>query len=166
MPTGSRSLVVPSAPGLDRHRQVRGPDDRADDPLDQIQVAQAARAAVPLHHLLHRAAEVDVDELGPVMLGDEPGRLRHGVGIGAVDLDADRPLDLLELRALERVPDAAPDGLRGEELGQHDVGTHPPADLAERRLRHPGHRGQDERERMRGGIGQLHGEKILGHERL
>ena len=100
------------------------------------------------------------------MLGDEPGRLRHGVRIGAVDLDADRPLDLLELGALERVADPPPDGLGGEELGQHDVGAHPPADLAERRLRHPGHRGQDERERVRGGIGQLHGKKILGDRTL
>ena len=64
-------LVVPAAPGLDRDRQVRGADDRADDALDQLHVAQAARAAVPLYDLLDRAAEVDVDELGPVMLGDE-----------------------------------------------------------------------------------------------
>ncbi len=155
-------LVAPAAPGLHRDRQVRGTDDRADDAVHQIQVAEAAGAAVPLHHLLHRAAEVDVDELGPVVLGDERGGLRHGVGIGAVDLDADRPLDLLELGALESVPDPAADGLGGEELGQHDVGPHPPADLAERRLRHPGHGGQEERERVRGGIGQLHGEKILG----
>ena len=94
------------------------------------------------------------------------GRLRHRVRIGAVDLDADRPLDLLELGALERVADPPPDGLGGEELGQHDVGPHPPADLPERRLGHPGHRGQDEREGVRGGIGQLHGEKILGDRSL
>ena len=56
-------LVVPPAPRLDGDRQMGGADDRADDPLDQVQVAQAPGAAVPLHHLLDRAAEVDVDEL-------------------------------------------------------------------------------------------------------
>ena len=90
------------------------------------------------------------------------GRLRHGVGIGAVDLDADGPLDRLELSALEGAPDAPPDGLGGQKLGQHDIGTHSPANLAERCLRDSGHRCQNQREGMRGGIGQLHGDKILG----
>jgi len=95
------------------------------------------------------------------MLGDQPGRLRHRVGIGAVDLDADGALDLLELGALQRGADPAPYGLGRQELGQHDIGPHSAADLPEGSLGHPRHRSQNEREIVRGSIGQLHGDKLV-----
>ena len=116
MPTGSRvSSLQPLRVFTVTGRCVAA-DHGADDPLHQIEIAQTSRAAVPLHDLLDRAAEVDVDELRLVMLGDERGRLGHRLGIGAVDLDADRALDVLELGALERIPDPAADGLGREEL--------------------------------------------------
>ena len=68
-------LVVPAAAGLGRDGQVGRGDHGPDDLLDQVEIAETAAAAVPLDHLLHRAAEVDVDELGPIMLGDETGGL-------------------------------------------------------------------------------------------
>jgi hypothetical protein len=142
-PQGNRhriaGLVVPATPSLDRYRQVSRSDHRTNDALHQVEVPEAPRSAVPLHHLLHRTAEVDVDELGLIVLGDQAGRLGHCVWVRPVNLDSDRPLDGLELRALECGPDPAADRLRRQEFGQHDVGTHSPADLAERSLRHSGH---------------------------
>jgi hypothetical protein len=154
-------VLAPPASGLDRHGQMRGPDDRADDAIDEPEVAQASGPAVPLHDFLHRTTEVDIDELGSVVLGDQGSRLGHRSRIGAVDLDGDGPLALLEFGPLEGVADAAADRLAGQELGHDDVGAHRPADLPERGLRHPGHRSQDERERVRRREGQLHGSKIL-----
>ena len=155
-------LVAPAASGLDRDRQVGGPDDRANDPLHQVEIPKAARSAVPLHDLLHRAPEVDVDELGPVMLGDEPGgfghrvrvrRRRSGCRSGARPLRTRRP------------PGCSGSGGGWPRRKETPTARHPPpapADLAKRGLGHPGHRSQDEREGMRGGIWQLHGKKILG----
>ena len=155
-------LIAPPAPGLGGDREVRRADDGADDPIHLVQVPETARASVALHDLLDRAAEVDVDELGPVMLGDEARGLGHGARIGAVDLDADRPLDLLELGALQRGADPPPDRLGRQELGQDDVRAHPPADLAVGRLGDAGHGREDEGKAVRAREGQLHGGKILG----
>jgi hypothetical protein len=136
-------VVAPATPGLDRHRQMGSACDRADDSANQIDVTKAARPAVSLYHLLDRTPEVDVDEFGLVVLGDEGGGLRHCARIGAIDLDTDGPLDSLELRPFQGGLDAAPYGLGGEELGQHHIGPHSPADLAKRRLGNPRHRSED-----------------------
>ena len=78
-------------------------------------------------------------------------RLRHGRRVCPIDLHPDGALAGLELRPLQRGANAPPDGLRAQELGHEQVGPVAPADLAERRLRHPGHGGQDEREGASGG---------------
>ena len=78
MPTGSRCWSFQPLRVLAVTGRWVARDHRPDDPLDQVEVAEAAAAAVPLDHLLHRAAEVDVDELGPIVLGDETGGLGHG----------------------------------------------------------------------------------------
>src|SRR4029077_1536722 len=77
------------------------------------------------------------------------------------DLDADRPLALLEFGALERVPNPPADGLRREKLGQDHVGARRATDLAERRLGYSRHGRENQSEGMLGRIGQLHGVKIL-----
>ncbi len=146
-------LLRPAAPRLGRDREVGRGNARPDDPLHLRHVAQAAGPAVPLHHLLDGATEVDVDEIRPVMRGDERRGLGHGVDVGAVDLDADRPLDFVELAAFQRPADAAANGLGVEELGQHHVGSHPPGDAAERRFRNPRHGGKKERHGRADGIG-------------
>jgi hypothetical protein len=45
------------------------------------------------------------------MLSDEAGGFRHGIGISTIDLDADGPLDSLELGAFQRSSDAPANGL-------------------------------------------------------
>ena len=154
-------FFIPAGAGLDGDRQVRRANHRANDPVDEIQVLEAARATVALHDLFYRAAKVDVDEFRLVVLGDQSRRFRHGVRIGAVDLDPDRSLTGLELGPLERGTDPAPDGLRGKKLGQHHIRPQVPTDLPERSLGDARHGREHERKRVRGRIGQLHGGKIL-----
>src|SRR5690606_14532479 len=153
-------LLRPTRASLDGHWQVGGRNTGPDDPLDQVQVAEAARAAVAADDLLDRTAEVDVDEIGLVVLRDEAGGLGHCLDVGTVDLDPDWPLDLVELAALEDPAYPAADPLRVEELGEHHVGTHPTADPAEGRLGNPRHRGEVERERGPGRVREHHTRKI------
>ena len=87
---------VPAAPDLHGDGEVRGGADRADDALHQAHVLEATRPPVVADDLLHRAAEVDVHKVGLEQLGDHAGCLGHDLGVGAVDLDADRALDRLE----------------------------------------------------------------------
>src|SRR2546422_3222064 len=65
--------LVPAAPDLDGDGEMRCTSHRPDDARDQIEILQAARSAVVLDDLFDRAAEVDVDEVGPAGLGDHLG---------------------------------------------------------------------------------------------
>ena len=96
-------------------------DDGADHLLHEIEILEAAGAAVAPDDLLHRAAEVDVDELGLENVGHEARRLAHRRGIGAEDLHADRPLVGAEAQLVEGRLVLAPDAFGGEELRHDDV---------------------------------------------
>ena len=69
--------------------------------LDQRQIAQQARAAVARHHFLHRAAEVDIDDVE----AHDPGNTRAAsaitCGIGAEQLRRDRMLVGIEIQVAE-----------------------------------------------------------------
>jgi hypothetical protein len=140
-------LLVPAASDLAGHGQVRRRHHRADDLLHQVEIAQAARAAVPPHDLLDRAAEVDVDELRLEHVGHEPRRLAHRDRVGAEDLDADRALVGPEGELVERRLVLAANPLGGEELGDDHVRAVPAAEPPEGRLRHAGHRCEIQRHR-------------------
>src|SRR2546426_9113104 len=72
--------LVPAAPDLDGDGEMRCTSHRPDDARDQIEILQAARSAVVLDDLFDRAAEVDVDEVGPAGLGDHLGGTGHEIG--------------------------------------------------------------------------------------
>ena len=61
-------IFVPAASDFRGDRKVSGPTNRPDDALHQIQVLQTTGTAVPPNDLLHRTAEVDIDEIRGVML--------------------------------------------------------------------------------------------------
>src|SRR5438270_3961983 len=107
-----------------------GPDDR----LDESEILQTSRATVPLNHFLHRAAEVDVDELGLEYVGDEPCGFAHCHGIGAEDLNANRPLIAAKPQLVERRCILAANAFGREEFGDHYVGAKAAAESSERRL--------------------------------
>ena len=69
-------LVVPAGAHLQRDRQIDRPDRRLEDARGLPLVAHQRRAGMAVHHLLDRAAEIDVDEAGAAV-GIELGRLGH-----------------------------------------------------------------------------------------
>ena len=82
--------VVDAAAHFDRHRDVRrhGVAHAADDFERHVRLAQVEAAAATAEHLLHRAAEVDVDHVEPAL--DEPlGGGAELLGLGAHELAAD-----------------------------------------------------------------------------
>ncbi len=83
--------VAHAAPHLHRHGDVDGAGDRVDDAAGELRVLEQRRPGARLRHLAHRAAEVDVDDVGAGRL-DHPRRLAHRAGIGAEDLDRERML--------------------------------------------------------------------------
>src|SRR5690606_29465510 len=100
--------------------------------LHQVEVAQAAGAAVARDDLLDRAAEVDVEEVGCVRLLDERSRLGHRLRVRTEDLHADWALLVGEAQVGVRAVTAAPEALRTDELAHDDVGAEPPAEPSER----------------------------------
>ena len=87
----------------------------AQNRLHQRQIAQQARAAVALHHLIHRAAEVDVDNVEAQVLADAR-RFRHHGRVGAEQLRGDGVLVILERQVAHR------EGLAGRApLELHDA---------------------------------------------
>jgi hypothetical protein len=122
---------------------------------------QAAPGVVP-GDLRHRAAHVDVDDVGAKALHDPRG-VGHRRGIAAEDLDRDRPLLLGEFRVLERAIDSAHEALGAHHLGDHKtapaLALHQPA---KRGVGHAGHR-RDRIRRGEGHVANLHrGTRIRG----
>jgi hypothetical protein len=143
-------LLAVAAPDLHRHRNGHRGRYRPDDVLNQVQVPQAPRPAVPLDHLLDRAAEVDVEEVGTVHVVHERRRLRHGSRIGAEDLDPDGDALLAEAEVVVRAPVVPANPLGGDELGDHDVGPVTAAEPPERGLAHA-RLGREEERRVAAG---------------
>ena len=79
------------APQLHRHGDVDGGGDRLDDAGGAIGVFEQVCAGARPRDLLHRAAEVDVDEVGADRLDHACG-LAHRDGLGAEELDGERVL--------------------------------------------------------------------------
>ena len=92
---GDQFLVVPAGAELHGERNRNRGAHFTQDALDQRQVAQQARAAVALDHFVHRAAEVDVEDIEAQILADARG-VGHHRGIGAEKLRGNRMLLGLE----------------------------------------------------------------------
>ena len=88
-------VVVDALAHLDRDRDAgrRGRlDRRRDDAAEQPPPPRQRRAAALAGDLGHRAAEVEVDVVGQVLLDDHPHRGRGDVRVDAVELEAAGPL--------------------------------------------------------------------------
>ena len=112
----------------------------ADDRGGMARVAHQRAAGVVLRDLRHRAAHVDVDDVGAHAL-DDAGSISHLCGIAAEDLDGDRPFFLGVLGVLERAVDAPDEPFGADHLG--DDQTAAPLALhqaAKRGVGHAGHR--------------------------
>ena len=110
-------------------------------------LAHQAAAGVVLRDLRHRAAHVDVDDVGAHAFDDLRGR-RHLLGIAAEDLNRDRPLFLGVLGVLERPVDAAHQPFGAHHLGDDEAAAAVALDqAAERRVGHARHRRDGKRRR-------------------
>ena len=137
--------VVPSGPHLHRHRNRDRLRHRADHGGRMLRLAHEAAARIVLRDLRHRAAHVDIDDVGAELFDDLRGR-RHLFGIAAEDLNRDRPLLLGVLRVLECPIDAADEPLGADHLGHHETAAAMALhETAEGRVGHAGHGGDRER---------------------
>jgi hypothetical protein len=83
--------VSAAAPAhLHGHGHVHGLCDGRDDPRGALGIVEQSRARAGLRHLAHRAAEVDVHDVGAGVL-DHPRGFGHQSGLRAEDLDGERP---------------------------------------------------------------------------
>jgi hypothetical protein len=97
-------LPVPANADLGGHRNHAA--DRTGHPGchlgEQWAVLEQRRTAVLRHHLVHRATEVDVDEIRLFPIDDFAGRLAHALAVGTEQLHAHRPLPVGELGVFPR----------------------------------------------------------------
>ena len=128
--------------GRGERRSLRhGPNDVPDQP----EVSEAPRPAVPSNHLLDRAPEVDVHEIGSVDLGNQGRGVRHHDRIRAEDLNADGALDLIEPQVAMTPLAVSDDPVGAHELANDHVRAESAADPSERRLAHTRLRREEER---------------------
>ena len=115
---------------------------------EQRRAGRHGRATTLARDLGGRAAEVEVDVVDEAVAADAVDGPAHHLGIGAVELQAARHLVGAERIIVVGLGVAVHDRGRHHHLVDvHQPGPEPPAQGAERRVRHAGHRGQHHRRR-------------------
>ena len=112
------------------------PHHGPDDVLHEVHIAKATRSAVPLHDLLDRTSEVDIDEVRAEEIRYQRRSFAHRLGGRPKNLDPDRPFVLAEPEMLTSLPVSLHDTIGAHELGRYHVGTEPSAKPAERSFAH------------------------------
>ena len=135
---------VPAEPDLGGDRNRDRLDHGFADPAGELGIAQQGRAARRLDDLGHRAAHVDVDDIGAGRLR-HPGRLRHHPGVAPHQVHRDRRLIPIEVHQPERFPMPADERLAADHLGAGQPGAELPSDLSEGRVGDARHRGDVDR---------------------
>jgi hypothetical protein len=91
-------------------------DDGADHRAEQVALPRQGRAAALAGDLRDRAAEVEVDVVGPVLRDEQPHRGPSGGWVGAVELDRPRMLFWVVLDQPHRLGVALDQSARGDHL--------------------------------------------------
>ncbi len=141
--------AVPAQAGLDRHRQSHGIDHGGRQPRHSGHILQNGGAGALVDHLLDRASPVDVDEVGPRLLG-HARRSHQRLLVMAEDLHAKGALLLVKTHFPHTFVDFPRQSVGGNELRDEHVRPHFFANKAERPVRDALHRGQIDRERELG----------------
>ena len=137
-------ILVPAQTRLDGHGQRHGLHYAARHLDHQRHVAHHARSRAAPRYLLHGAAEIYIDKIGPRSLG-YARRLHHRLDEVSVYLNTHGPLRLVDVELGARLPRIADQAVRRYELGGDHVGPEPLAHVAERRIGHILHRRQKKR---------------------
>ena len=113
---------------------VTGPLHRLDHGLEDFRrvrlIAHQRRPDMVFHHLFHRAAEIDVDDVRAAILG-EPRGFGHDLGVAARQLHGEKALARLPLRHAQRLPVRANHRLAREHFGDNQFRAEFPDDAAE-----------------------------------
>ena len=136
-------LLVPAQPRFDGHGLAHRLHDPARHLDHQRHVAHHARSCAAPGDFLHRAAEVDVYDVGTGRFG-HAGRFDHRFDQVAVDLDAHGAFRVVDFEFFERFGRVADQPVRRDELGVDHVGAEAFAHVAERRIGHILHRRQQQ----------------------
>ncbi len=136
--------LVPAGAELQRHRHAHGGRDGAQHLGQLRQILEQGRAVAAARHLGRGAAAVDVDDIGAELL--DAGR-RRSDELGLVTAELHRQRALLGVKVEQVVP---LERLRADAGGVGHLGADQAAaaqaqdDPPEDRVRHPGHRRQDD----------------------
>ena len=138
--------VVPAHAHLQRHRHRHRPHRRLQDARRRRLVAhQRGAGQLADRDLFHRAAEIDVDDVGAAIDRD-PRRLGHRRRVAAGELHRGGlplwPSSSAIRRVVAVLPHHRPGG---DHLGYHQPGAKLPGEPAERQVGHARHRRQDDR---------------------
>ena len=136
-------LLVPAQPRFDGHGLAHRLHDPARHLDHQRHVAHHARSGAAPGDFLHRAAEVDVYDVGTGRFG-HAGRFDHRFDQVAVKLDAHGTLRRVDFEFFERLGRVADQPVRRNEFRVDHVGPEPLAHVAERRVGHVFHRRQQQ----------------------
>src|SRR6056297_3521013 len=140
--------VVPPQPGLQRHRN----GDRGHDRLDQgqrvVEVPEERRARIAAHHLLRRAAHVDVDDARTLRL-DHPRRLGLPPRLAPGELHRRVPGPKIQLGPLAHAGLGLHHLLTRHHLAHDEARAEARHDPAERKIGYPRHGGEDHGPRQR-----------------
>ena len=134
-------LFVPPEAGLHRYGRLHRRDDLPGHFDHQRHVTHHPRPGAAPGDLLHRTAEIDVDDVGPGRLG-HAGCLDHRFDQVAVNLNAYGTLRVVDFEFLERLGRVADQPVRGDKLRVDHVGAEAFAHVTERRVGHVLHRCQ------------------------
>jgi len=135
---------IPSQPGLDGNGSLHRFHHLTGDFEQQRDVSEHSRACPLARHLLHRASEVEVDDVGSDLFHDFRG-LHHRLHVTPVELYSHGALVVVDDHFVHCRLDIAHDGFSRYKFGVHHVGPETLAQLTESDVRHVFHRGEKER---------------------
>ena len=142
--------VIPTEAHLGRERHIGNRVLHSlHEIVEQRRAAQEPRAGVLFDHLMRRAAEIEVEEVGLHTIADQTGGLGHRSRRGSKDLDAHRTLAFGEIDHLPRFDVITDERLGLHELRDHHVGALLLTHLAEGHVSVTGHRREVERKLAR-----------------
>ena len=114
--------VLESSAHLDGDRSVHGLGDRRHDPTRAAGILEERCPGAGLRHLLDRAPEVDVHDVGPSLL-DHVRSLGHQRGLRAEDLHGERVLVRRDSQVVEGALVAVMEPGAADHLRAHESGT-------------------------------------------
>ncbi len=141
-------VVVDALAELHGHRDsgfARGVDGAAHDLLVQAAAPGQGSAAAAPGHFRDRAAEVEVDVVGEVLVDDAADGLRDDVRVDAVELETPGRFVRIERDHLQRLRVALDQRDRGDHFADVDAGPEFAAEPAETGVGDPRHRCEDDR---------------------